>query len=90
MNLSTLGWDGEWAHALADHEEEGIALVPARVTAVHRGLYAVSGEENALVPAAGALEATASGPSELPAVGDWVALRDGAADRMVCTASVVA
>ncbi len=83
MNLSTLGWDGEWAHALADHEEEGIALVPARVTAVHRGLYAVSGEENALVPAAGALEATASGPSELPAVGDWVALRDGAAIRYV-------
>ena len=82
MNLSTLGWDGGWAEALAGHEDG--ALIPARVTAVHRGLYAVAGDDTkALVPAAGALEAAASGPSDLPATGDWVALRDGAAIRHV-------
>ncbi len=82
MNLSTLGWDGGWAQALADHEDH--ALVPARVTAVHRGRYAVRGETiDALVPAAGALEAAARGPAELPATGDWVALRGGEAIRHV-------
>jgi ribosome biogenesis GTPase len=82
LNLTTLGWDGEWAKALADHEDG--ALTQARVLAVHRGRYAVRTEEgDALVPAAGALEAAASGPSELPAVGDWVALRRGEAIRHV-------
>ena len=41
MNLTTLGWDGDWAQALADRNDN--ALVPARVMAVHRGLYAVPG-----------------------------------------------
>ena len=82
MNLSTLGWDGEWAQALADHEDH--AFVPARVTAVHRGRYAVRGDDiDALVPAMGALEAAARGPAELPATGDWVALRGGEAIRHV-------
>jgi ribosome biogenesis GTPase / thiamine phosphate phosphatase len=82
LNLTTLGWDGGWAQALADHEDG--ALVPARVTAVHRGLYAVAGDDvDTLVPVAGALEATANGPSGLPTVGDWVALREGVAIRHV-------
>jgi ribosome biogenesis GTPase / thiamine phosphate phosphatase len=82
VNLTTLGWDGDWAQALADHEDG--ALTPARVLAVHRGRYAVRGEHgDALVPVAGALEAAARGPAELPAVGDWVALRRGEAIRHV-------
>jgi ribosome biogenesis GTPase / thiamine phosphate phosphatase len=82
LNLTTLGWDGGWAQALADHEDP--TLVPARVTAVHRGRYAVRGDDiDALVPAAGALEAAARGPAELPATGDWVALRRGEAIRHV-------
>ena len=82
MNLTTLGWDGGWAQALADHEDA--TLVPARVIAVHRGRYAVRGDDiDALVPAAGALEAAARGPAELPATGDWVALRRGEAIRHV-------
>jgi ribosome biogenesis GTPase len=82
LNLSTLGWDGGWAQALADHEDR--ALVPARVTAVHRGRYAVRGDDiDALVPAAGALEAAARAPADLPATGDWVALRAGEAIRHV-------
>jgi len=82
LTLTTLGWDGEWAEALADRDDS--ALVPARVMAVHRGRYAVRGDGiDALVPVAGALEAAARGPAELPAVGDWVALRDGEAIRHV-------
>src|SRR5436190_12458222 len=64
------------------HEDR--ALQPARVLAVHRGRYAVRGERGeALVPVAGALEAAASDPASLPAVGDWVALRSGEAIRHV-------
>ena len=82
MNLTTLGWDGGWAQALADLEDP--MLVPARVTAVHRGRYAVRGDDlDALVPAAGALEAAARAPADLPATGDWVALRGGEAIRHV-------
>jgi ribosome biogenesis GTPase / thiamine phosphate phosphatase len=82
LNLTTLGWDGGWAQALADHEDP--TLVPARVTAVHRGRYAVRGDDvDALVPAAGALEAAARGPADLPATGDWVGLRGGEAIRHV-------
>jgi ribosome biogenesis GTPase len=82
LNLTTLGWDGGWAQALADHDDG--ALIPARVTAVHRGRYAVRGDDiDALVPAAGALEAAARGPAELPATGDWVALRGGEVIRHV-------
>jgi ribosome biogenesis GTPase len=82
LKLTTLGWDDAWAAALAVHEDR--ALQPARVLAVHRGRYAVRGEHgDALVPAAGALEAAASDPAALPAVGDWVALRSGEAIRHV-------
>ena len=52
--------------------------------AVHRGLIAVRGESiDGLVPVAGALEAAARSPAELPATGDWVAVRDGEAIRHV-------
>jgi ribosome biogenesis GTPase len=82
LNLTTLGWDGAWAEALAVHEDR--ALTPARVLAVHRGLYAVRGEHgDALVPAAGALQDAARDAAGLPAVGDWVALRRGEAIRHV-------
>jgi ribosome biogenesis GTPase len=51
---------------------------------VHRGRYAGRGDDiAALGPAAGALAAAARGPAELPATGDWVALRGGEAIRHV-------
>ena len=82
MNLTTLGWDGGRAEALADLEDA--TLVPARVLAVHRGRYAVRGDgPAALVSAAGALEAAARAPADLPATGDWVALRGGEVIRHV-------
>ena len=71
MHLSTLGWDGDWADALADQQDP--ALAPARVIAVHRGRVHVRGEDgDALVPVAGSVH---GGP---PVVGDWVGVRDGA------------
>jgi ribosome biogenesis GTPase len=78
VNLSTLGWDGDWAKALADLEEEDEHSTPARVIAVHRGRVAVRGDElDALVPVAGALEARARSAADLPTAGDWVAVRGG-------------
>jgi ribosome biogenesis GTPase / thiamine phosphate phosphatase len=76
VNLSTLGWDGDWAAALADLEDS--TLAPARVIAVHRGRLAVRGEElDALVPVAGTLEDHARSAADLPTVGDWVGVRGG-------------
>ena len=82
MDLTTLGWDGDWAEALAALDDS--ALAPARVMAVHRGRIAVLGDElDALLPVAGALQEAARSPAELPAMGDWVAVRAGEAVRHV-------
>lgn len=71
MNLSTLGWDGAWADALADQQDP--ALAPARIMAVHRGRVLARAEGgDALVPVAGRVR---GGP---PVVGDWVGVRAGA------------
>ena len=73
MNLQDLGWDDGFAAALQPHDN----CIPARVAAQHRGEYDVlteRGEQRAHV--AGRLRHDASSGAELPAVGDWVALRD--------------
>ena len=73
MNLPDLGWDDGFAAALQPHDN----CIPARVAAQHRGEYDVlteRGEQRAHV--AGRLRHDASSGAELPAVGDWVALRD--------------
>jgi ribosome biogenesis GTPase len=73
MDLTTLGWDGERATALLALDDR--ALTPARVMAVHRGRVAL--HDGRLLPVAGALAAQARSPAELPATGDWVAVRGG-------------
>ena len=73
MNLNDLGWDDGFAAALEPHDN----CIPGRVSAQHRGEYDVlveGGELRAHV--AGRLRHEASSGAELPAVGDWVALRD--------------
>lgn len=74
--LQLVGWsdrvEGLW------HAAERPDLVPGRVIAQHRGSYAVltgTGEGRAAV--AGALLHNATGPEDLPAVGDWVGVRPG-------------
>ena len=73
MNLYDFGWDDGFAAALEPHDN----CIPARVAAQHRGEYDVlteRGEQRAHV--AGRLRHEASSGADLPAVGDWVALRD--------------
>ena len=73
MNLHDLGWDDGFAAALEPHDN----CIPARVSAQHRGEYDVLTEAGELrAHVAGRLRHEASSGEELPAVGDWVALRE--------------
>jgi ribosome biogenesis GTPase / thiamine phosphate phosphatase len=77
MDLELLGWDGAFAGQFAPWAEGGHR--PGRVLAAHRGGDLVAtGDGELLTRATGRLRHLA-GPSvaDLPAVGDWVALRDG-------------
>ena len=72
--LATLGWDDAWAQAFAPFAADG--LVPGRVARENRGIYRVLTETGEVVAsAAGRLRLDARGRIDLPAVGDWVALR---------------
>lgn len=76
IDLVELGWSDEWQRLLdaTPHDD----LTVARVAIQHRGAYG-------LFTAAGAVDATISGrvrhaaasAAGLPAVGDWVLVRDG-------------
>jgi ribosome biogenesis GTPase len=73
LNLNDLGWDDGFAAALEPHDN----CIPGRVSAQHRGEYDVLVERGELrAHVAGRLRHEASSGAELPAVGDWVALRD--------------
>jgi ribosome biogenesis GTPase / thiamine phosphate phosphatase len=70
--LPALGWSAHFADHFEPHDADG--LHAGRVAVQHRGLYVLLGED-------GEAEAQVSGrlrhDGELPAVGDWVAHRDG-------------
>jgi ribosome biogenesis GTPase len=73
LNLNDFGWDDGFAAALQPHDN----CIPARVAAQHRGEYDVLTERGELrAHVAGRLLHEASSGADLPAVGDWVALRD--------------
>ncbi|MDX6505425.1 MAG: ribosome biosis GTPase / thiamine phosphate phosphatase [Gaiellaceae bacterium] len=73
MNLNDLGWDDGFAAAFEPYDN----CIPARVAAQHRGAFDVLTEHGELrVQLAGRLRHEAASGAELPAVGDWVALRD--------------
>jgi ribosome biogenesis GTPase len=72
--LTALGWDEQWAGALAALGVPG--LVPGRVSLEHNYVYRVhTGGGEMLAEAAGRMKHRAAGKRDLPAVGDWVALR---------------
>ena len=72
--LSTLGWTSDVEAAFAEQRESG--LVPGRVALEHNHVYRVLTTEGEwLAEAAGRIKYLAEGRHELPAVGDWVALR---------------
>jgi ribosome biogenesis GTPase / thiamine phosphate phosphatase len=73
LNLYDLGWDDGFAASLEPHDN----CIPARVSAQHRGEYDLlteHGEQRGHV--AGRLRHEAGSGEDLPAVGDWVALRE--------------
>ena len=73
MNLQDLGWDDGFAASFEPHDN----CIPGRVSAQHRGAYDVLTEHGELrVQLAGRLRHEATSGADLPAVGDWVALRD--------------
>lgn len=75
FDLHDLGWDDGFAAAFKQYRAEG--LVPARVAAQHRGGYDVLGEAGERrVRVSGRLRHEAGTAGGLPAVGDWVALRE--------------
>ena len=84
--LDLLGWTPELDASFAAHRAQG--LTPGRVALEHNHVYRVLTEEGEwLAEAAGRIKHQASGRHELPAVGDWVALRpDAAGSRAVIRA----
>jgi ribosome biogenesis GTPase len=77
--LTGLGWSDAFASRFAPLAAQG--LEPARVVAGHARQFRVhSARGEALCGLAGSLRHEARGPEELPAVGDWVALRAPAGD----------
>jgi ribosome biogenesis GTPase len=75
IDLVELGWSAEWQLALDATPHDGLA--PARVATQHRrgyGLLTADGEAVAAI--SGKLRHDARAATDLPAVGDWVLVRD--------------
>lgn len=73
--LARLGWNQFFANAFAGIEESD--LEPARVSIEHNHLFRVyTASAELLASVAGRLIHSASEPSALPSVGDWVAIRN--------------
>jgi ribosome biogenesis GTPase len=74
FELAALGWGAPFEQAFAPFAAEGLA--PARVAVVHSGLYRLYSEQGELLAeVSGRLRHQASSKRDLPAVGDWVAIR---------------
>ena len=74
LALPALGWTPSREEEFEQYAAAG--LVPGRVAAQQRGLYTVQAEAGELsVEVSGRLRHEAAGPADLPAVGDWVAVR---------------
>jgi len=73
MSLETLGWNGRWQELCETHISQG--LVPARVVGEHRSHYRVASEMAELsAGTTGRLRNAAAERSDLPGVGDFVAV----------------
>ena len=73
--LEELGWDDAWSSALEQMQDDN--LFPARVAAQHRGEYEVWSAQGELrARASGRLYYEHEVGDPIPAVGDWVAVRE--------------
>jgi len=76
MSLSSLGWTSREEGAFAPHAAAG--LVPARVAVAYGATFRVYLEDDdILADVSGRLRHDAHARRDLPAVGDWVAVRRG-------------
>ena len=74
IDLGNLGWTPALEAAFERHAAAG--LVPGRVSLEHNHVYRVMSPEGEwLAEAAGRVKFEAADRRELPAVGDWVAVR---------------
>ena len=73
MELSDLGWNEFFARAFAPHAEAG--LVPARVVLEHKHTYVLWSESGELTGKVRGRLLRGAVRAELPAVGDWVAVK---------------
>jgi len=79
VTLMELGWNADWQCDFEEHSRQG--FVPARVSSVMKGHFRVWSESgDALTKLSGKLLFRASSKSDLPAVGDWVAIGRGPGD----------
>lgn len=85
MSLPSLGWNARFEESFTEHRTRG--LIPARVAREDRDRYVVLDESGAR-PAelAGRLRHEARTRADMPAVGDWVAVRPGAASPAIIEA----
>ncbi|WP_224366262.1 ribosome small subunit-dependent GTPase A [Hyalangium versicolor] len=82
MFIESLGWGPALAHAFSLLlSQSSLPLVPGRVVRQERGLLTVQTSEQALLARpAGRLLHHASSSTELPTIGDWVALQPPAGE----------
>ncbi len=74
MDLLTLGWTDALQDAFAAYAADG--LVPARVSVAYGATFrVVTGDGDYLADATGKMRHEAQGRRDLPAVGDWVAVK---------------
>lgn len=88
MDLTHLGWGPELAEAFAPYRVQD--LLPGRIGVQHRSHYLVYAERGELRgEPSGKLFYTAGGPADLPAVGDWVAMRERPGEDAVTIVEVL-
>ena len=85
MDMHVLGWNAHWRDLFEPYSQRG--LTPGRVVAEYRGVYRLETESGERIGALGGrLRYQAEGRLDLPAVGDFVALRlcdvDGPFDKL--------
>ncbi|HLA17035.1 MAG TPA: ribosome small subunit-dependent GTPase A [Candidatus Limnocylindrales bacterium] len=89
-NLSGLGWDEAWASSFAATAGRGEVLEPGRVVVAHRDAWQVMTDGGHLVAGlAGRVRSSALGASDMPAVGDWVAIEPRPTETMATIAAVL-
>ena len=88
FDLESLGWDAprqEYFESRYAEDHSSAPLRPARVVGAARGEYFVIGVGTpAWAQCTGALRHGATGPQDLPAVGDWVVVRDVPGLPIIC------